>query len=398
MDIPADKITETRSKISKGIYGDVRSKIILMDIDKKVIAENLKKEGRDLDEIIQMITDGNEKMSLFELGIKPDLIIKTLDENTEVAVVEFARERFDRTLVHYEFTLSKDEDPENPREWDNIGTMVYAHGRYTLGDKQEYNSDDVLTNIADDLGIDTDAFNEGEMDEQEVILPLYLYDHSGITMNTTGFSDRWDSGQVGFIYASKQKLIDETGYTEDELFGNDPKREPVLNNHVKVDIEGFRDSGYGKITAIDGGGDSYTVNFDHNKHPDFQKPENVVTVKREQISEVMSNRAKEMLKGEVESFDNYLTGEVYRYNLNGFDRSGNELFEDNCGGFFGDDLEKNGMFSELPNNLVEQLKAQGKVQAYQFDYDSAYEYEVGKVADEPMEREERQAQTLNLAP
>ena len=34
-----------------------------------------------------------------------------------------------------------------------------------------------------------------------VILSLYLYDHSGITMNTTGFSCPWDSGQVGWIYA-----------------------------------------------------------------------------------------------------------------------------------------------------------------------------------------------------
>jgi hypothetical protein len=38
--------------------------------------------------------------------------------------------------------------------------------------------------------------------ENFIILPLYLYDHSGITMNTTGFTCPWDSGQVGFIYAS----------------------------------------------------------------------------------------------------------------------------------------------------------------------------------------------------
>ena len=30
-----------------------------------------------------------------------------------------------------------------------------------------------------------------------VFLPLYLFDHSGITMNTSGFSCPWDSGQVG---------------------------------------------------------------------------------------------------------------------------------------------------------------------------------------------------------
>lgn len=42
-----------------------------------------------------------------------------------------------------------------------------------------------------------------------VILPLYLYDHSGITMNTTGFSCPWDSGQVGWIYATGEDIIRE---------------------------------------------------------------------------------------------------------------------------------------------------------------------------------------------
>jgi len=44
-----------------------------------------------------------------------------------------------------------------------------------------------------------------------VILPLYLYDHSGITMNTSGFHCPWDSGQVGWIYADKDKILSEFG-------------------------------------------------------------------------------------------------------------------------------------------------------------------------------------------
>src|SRR5699024_3165097 len=44
-----------------------------------------------------------------------------------------------------------------------------------------------------------------------LMLPLYLYDHSGITMNTTGFSCPWDSGQVGWIYASKEDALREFG-------------------------------------------------------------------------------------------------------------------------------------------------------------------------------------------
>lgn len=47
--------------------------------------------------------------------------------------------------------------------------------------------------------------------EKYIVLPLYLYDHSGITMNTTGFSCPWDSGQVGWIYASKEDALKEFG-------------------------------------------------------------------------------------------------------------------------------------------------------------------------------------------
>ena len=44
-----------------------------------------------------------------------------------------------------------------------------------------------------------------------VLLPLYLYDHSGITMNTGGFSCPWDSGQVGWIFADGNAIRREYG-------------------------------------------------------------------------------------------------------------------------------------------------------------------------------------------
>ena len=32
-------------------------------------------------------------------------------------------------------------DPESPRGWDNLTTMLCFHNRYNLGDKTEYKSD-----------------------------------------------------------------------------------------------------------------------------------------------------------------------------------------------------------------------------------------------------------------
>jgi hypothetical protein len=77
--------------------------------------------------------------------------------------------------------------------------MVCFHKNYNLGDKHDYNKDDY-----DSWEELKDAIISKE--NPLVILPLYLYDHSGITINTTGFSCQWDSGQVGYIYVTKKQL------------------------------------------------------------------------------------------------------------------------------------------------------------------------------------------------
>lgn len=129
----------------------------------------------------------------------------------------------------YRLTIQTDTDPENPREWDEYTTMVCAHARYALGDEQargieryrdwgHYLKENILDGV----------------DEDDVIwLPLYLYDHSGITMRTTPFSSGWDSGQVGWIYAHKDALMDIPGVYEDNHF-NDDKAYEVLKNVVKT--------------------------------------------------------------------------------------------------------------------------------------------------------------------
>jgi hypothetical protein len=90
-------------------------------------------------------------------------------------------------------------DPDDPRQYDNLGKMVCFHGRYSLGDKHNYNSHDYN-------GWEEMKSCIVKKEDVLVILPLYLYDHSGITMNTTGFSCPWDSGQVGWIYATKKDV------------------------------------------------------------------------------------------------------------------------------------------------------------------------------------------------
>jgi len=90
--------------------------------------------------------------------------------------------------------IYNDSDPMNPRiEWDNFGTMVCWHREYILGDEQPRCTPE---EYMEDLPVGT------------IILPLYLYDHGGITMRTSAFSCPWDSGQVGFIYATPKMIRD----------------------------------------------------------------------------------------------------------------------------------------------------------------------------------------------
>lgn len=99
--------------------------------------------------------------------------------------------------------IEVDQDPPHPRtEYDNLGTMVAFHRRYNLGDETDYKADHYES--WEEL---KEAIEKNE--DPAVILPLFLHDHSGLTMRTSDFGDRWDSGQVGFIFLSKKRAKEE---------------------------------------------------------------------------------------------------------------------------------------------------------------------------------------------
>lgn len=96
----------------------------------------------------------------------------------------------------YKVVVSYDTDPQSPREWDNLGTVViHNRSRYAFADETA----------------SIDELQELENDKNHIALPIYLYDHSGITINTAGFSCPWDSGQVGVIYCTKEAAVKEFG-------------------------------------------------------------------------------------------------------------------------------------------------------------------------------------------
>ncbi|MEK9207298.1 MAG: hypothetical protein AAB922_02370 [Patescibacteria group bacterium] len=134
--------------------------------------------------------------------------------------------------------IEQDDNPESPRDWDNIGIMVCFHGRYELGDKntgyskKDYDSWDEL---------EAQIKKEGAI----VILPIGLYDHSGRTMYIGSSHDQWDGGQVGFIYTTKEQL------NKMGTKASKKKIEEYLRNEVKVYDQYLTGDVYGYDTGED---------------------------------------------------------------------------------------------------------------------------------------------------
>jgi hypothetical protein len=128
---------------------------------------------------------------------------------------------------------------------------------------------DMHPNVPDDISQEhLDRF----LDKHYVILPLYLYDHSGITMSTGRFSCPWDSGQVGFIYMSLKDAAD--------------------NWRVAKEWDDL-------------------ISYDNT-------------------TKTLRERTIDLLNGEVEVYDQYLTGDVWGYVV-----ADGEDDEESCWGFFG---------------------------------------------------------------
>ena len=204
-------------------------------------------------------------------------------------------------VKNYVVEVIQDSDVESPRtSFDNLGKMVCAHGRYSLGDEQ-LNTDEY------------DSWEEAKKDivKDGVCLDLYLYDHSGITMSTSPFASRWDSGQVGFIYVSKEDLRKE-----------------------------------------------YKV---------------------KKITKNIREKTIQLLQGEVETYDQYLVGDIYGFkiwklkdsymeymknekmdieelDIHEIEEHGEEI--DSCWGFYGSDIFENGMIYHfgLEKDIIEELK------------------------------------------
>ena len=111
--------------------------------------------------------------------------------------------------------IIQDEDSENPREsFDQVGTFLFKHKNYELGDKNFSSGSNLLDEIEK---IKEEAGGEDKL----FIYPVFMMDHSGLTLSMSDFMFKafdqqgWDWGTVGFIYITKEKAESECPKDED---------------------------------------------------------------------------------------------------------------------------------------------------------------------------------------
>ncbi|MFT0547020.1 hypothetical protein ACMHYO_11865 [Allopusillimonas ginsengisoli] len=198
------------------------------------------------------------------------------------------------SAAHLRLEFHPDRDMVSPREdRDNLGTMVCGHRRYSLGDTNGLEAAvSLLKEVYSEWYLETQDLSHIptvqdliERSNKAIVLPLYLYDHSGITISTGPFSCPWDSGQVGFVFVPKAQVLTEYGWKK--------------------------------------------------------------------LSAKRTEKITNLLKGEVEEYDQFLRGDVWYFLAY---EDGDVV--DSCSGFYGDDPKANGMMDYLSPEF-QQLVHQG---------------------------------------
>lgn len=105
-------------------------------------------------------------------------------------------------MTKFEYEIVPSEHTFSPRENDNLGKMICFHRRYNLGDTHHYKSSDYNSFSEMKAAILKDSGRGA------VILPIYAYIHSGVTISSSPFSCPWDSRQLGFIVATRESILE----------------------------------------------------------------------------------------------------------------------------------------------------------------------------------------------
>jgi len=124
--------------------------------------------------------------------------------------------------------IHQDEDPPHPRkDYEPTSIIGHWHKKYDLGTRL-------------DSGMSEETLRE-YFPSILALLPLYMYDHSGITINTTGFSCKWDSGQVGWVWITREnaEAMGCEGWSEEKLLDTIRAEVSEYNSYLTGEVHGY---------------------------------------------------------------------------------------------------------------------------------------------------------------
>ena len=106
----------------------------------------------------------------------------------------------------------------SPRTWDNLGTIVQGKSKYKVGD------------------VEVESLSEWFDDNKDLYkLPVYFYSHSGLTISTKPFNDRFDSGLLGYIFVK-----DNEGLSSNIIAKNLENEIAILNEYLQGNVFGYQ--------------------------------------------------------------------------------------------------------------------------------------------------------------
>lgn len=165
---------------------------------------------------------------------------KTINKNTKL----YAGDKFAITTTDgrkLRLVIEQDQFPEDPRSWDNLGTMLCCHGDYQLGDcNSDEETEEQVIEICRKYGKSDEEIDEMTFAEEVQFilnqddvcgLPLWLYDHSGISIST-GRVCPWDSSFVGLIFVEKDFYLAQSCLKDEENWKAKAKK--MLKGEIKT--------------------------------------------------------------------------------------------------------------------------------------------------------------------
>ncbi len=188
------------------------------------------------------------------------------------------------SLDNKKLLIVQDDCVSNPRvDFDNLGTFIDTQGN---GDSTDFR-------FEGNYASREDFIEEGEAEIRKhfkdvaVVLAVHKYEHSGVGYSTNysyPYNCRWDSGTVGFIFATKKDIR--------ENFG----------------------------------------------------------IKR--VTEKYVEQTENILSSEIETFSQWASGEIVGFRIE--DEDGEII--DSCYGFYGTDIETNGVLDHVGEEWREIIK------------------------------------------